>query len=455
MKTLLFILPTLLVLGSCGQSSRSTPRKLVIFDQQFANDYVGLEKQTTSCQSQSFKDFSKSLNLNLYLNGNRTQVAKDFSPLLQGLFLKDTKTITRSVYGEKAEETYLISGEYLGYEVLTPEKEIDLCPDEDYAQDTIESAALNTAYYIQKTNLKISSLDPSLKIAPISLSIGRTILISYIYKNQANQNVKWTQYMTDNAFYSPNYNSISFLPQSLNAKKTFTTSLWEVPMVPSHEYGHHIFSTIAPNLKNDVAAVHDNNCFGQAEINHASEVIEKVERKATVAEVIGSFNEAFADLVSYYSLDPVERGVKDVTCLRVTRDVGSEFFANGNEKAYSKYAVTNFFSNIANEQTSCEQSNLQSIHNFGAIFAHSADKFLGQLKASDDQKLMATIEWLKHLNKTKHMASKNPRTYFEKAIKDFILMGLNKFKKDVNAETCNMIKEIYPAIPVEECSNVI
>lgn len=449
MKLLILGLPVILLLNSCGKTTSTIKVEEKVFPTTYSNEPILLQKQSLNCRDNGPLTGNNDFRLHLFMEGRWTTDTRDFSPLLQGIFLKNNQVISKSVYGEKVE--VIFSSEGARYTTRVEAKNILICPEESYRRETVESAALNTSYFINKTHLRFSSLFPDLNITPITLNISPEILRSTLIKNYVGDIIKTTSYMTDNAFYMPATSNVTFLPHSRERKaEGLELNYWEVPMVASHEYGHHLFQMIYKSEA--LRSPHMHNCFGTLRKSLSEK--NRFGRKVTIDDVINSYNEGFADLVSWYTLDPVERKVNGVKCLETSRDIGSAKFYNGKSKVLSQEVLRSFFSPYPlSTNGTCEDSSYQETHVLGAVFAYTADRFLSKLNYSDDEKLQILVEWVKYLkNERKKYLLASPEDYLKSTISGFIKISLDKHGKNFDRKICSQIRMLYPDFNLKECS---
>lgn len=448
MNYLMMSLPFLLFAAACGKPVSHQTREEKIIQTTYSNTPILLRKQNVKCRSRVFNKSNALFGLHLFMEAKYVVEPKDLFSFLSGTNLRDGKVISQSEYGEEAE--IIFSSEGVRAKIFTKPKEIKLCPDgTNYEKDTVESAAMNATYYINKTNKKVASLFPDLKMAPITLSIGPSVLRSMVTRNWAGDLEKQSIYMTDNAFYSPASALITFLPHSKLMKENgIKANFWEVPMVASHEYGHHVFQSIYGGALSPL------ECFGQATKKRSFNKSLNLDRTVKQDDVMTAYNEGFADLIAHYSLDEKERDVHDVKCLEVSRDVASPTFYNGKPKIFDEEALRLFFSsNPDYTNGTCEDHSYQDVHVIGAIFAHTADKFLGNFTNDNDEKLVAIIDWVKYLKaEKKKLVLITPKSFLKQTMSEFVKMSLKKFGKNLDSGNCKLVKEIYPQLEMNECS---
>lgn len=442
----------LFLLAGCGRTETKTLiENELVYPTSYKNTPILLSLQNKQCLSNAFAPSQTFYHLHLFPEGKTGNQTHDFSPMLQGLFLRNGSVVADSLHGEKVEifernKTY----------IRNTASSIKLCPDEDgYLPETIESAALNTTYFINKSHHRFTTVIQDVAVSPVTLNITPAIIDSKIEKDFNGELSKKSEYRTDNAFYMPSIKAITFLPHSLEMQNLgMKINYWEVPFVASHEYGHHLFEMIfkdTQSLGSDVA-----NCFG-----HSKDTITKSDmnkslnqRKVKINDVLNSYNEAFADLMAWYTLDPKERDVKGVKCLEISRDITSPTFLDGKPKAFNKEALQVFFSNyIDNSFRSCEVVSYQDTHILGAIFAHNADLFLTELTSSDDEKLQAVVAWAKELRRErKKYLLASAEKFLKETVTLFMRMSLERFDRKFDWEICNKIYKVYPELNIKECS---
>ncbi len=412
---------------------------------------INSNKMKSDCSVDKYEEAQKNFNLALFVRGEEVQEERLFTGLIDGLLVRDmgSKIITESHKGESVLYTYVSNDDVISGDKkqLSTPSVISICPDAgQYVKGTPESAALNATFYISKVNKKVSELLPAVNIPAITIEVTPMIkkALSVVIKGE----VVWSfeAFETDNAYYMPGANSITFLPHSEEFRKAgMNFSFWEVPMVAAHEYGHHIFNTLHP----DNAPSTLKNCFGHFGIlqeNTEKEAEEK--RVVTNDDVLGGLNEGFADLISFYSLENNERGLKGVSCLQISRDVGSRVFADGKAKVFSAEAIVEFFSEKSSPASeSCDTTNFQDIHIIGAVFANGADRFLTLSTDTKDQRLAIVLNWLQEMKANSgKMSTLAPSEFLLESFKLFIEMTVAKTDSKMDQAECDLAKEIYPGI---------
>ena len=410
------------------------------------------QKMKSACSVDKYEDAQKNLSLALFIRGQEVEEERLFTGLIDGLLVRDigSKIITQSRKGMSIVYTYVSTDDVITGDrfLLSAPSAISICPDKaKYEKGTAESAALNATFYISKVNRKVSELLPSVMIPSVTVEIAPLIkkAFSVVIKGE----VVWSfeAFETDNAYYMPGVNpSITFLPHSEEFRKAgMNFSFWDVPMVAAHEYGHHIFQSIHPGPMNEMSL---KSCFGKFHaLSEETEVVPE-KRVVKIDDVLGALNEGFADLVSFYSLDDNERGLKGVNCLEITRDVGSRVFADGKPKIFSSLALSEFFSEtVSPPSESCETANFQGIHHIGAIFAHSTDRLLSASTDTKDQRLAIVLNWLQEMKlRQRAMKALTPSEFLQESFKLMVDVIVAKTDSKLDPPECEIMKEIYPGM---------
>ncbi len=407
------------------------------------------EKQTPVCRSEAELRLNNLINFNLYLSGKMDELQGSLLGLLKDQKLRDPegKIISSSTYGESIELRVSRSG--YGRKVLSKPAELTVCAEDDaFPENTIESVGLNSSRYITRAHKKFESLRSGYVLAPVRLSImpsikqSRTLLGPAGYEHRE-------AYWVDNAIYNPGDATITFLPHSLEWSNAGNVKFWNIPMVATHEYGHHIFTAV---FKAPLRSPLTHSCFGILRDRDPR----SGSREVTSYSILMAYNEGFADLVSYYTLEEHELDFSGVNCLEVTRNVESEVFYDGAPKVFSRAVQDLYFSKTPQPWNNCRLTNYQEVHFFGAIFAHSANKFLGQLTASDDEKYKVLIKWVRYLrdNQSLH-ANMEGRRYLRSTFAELLRIGVKHLNRRFDEATCQEAEKVFEGISSElrECAN--
>lgn len=445
------------LMGGCGQTVRQRPHVKNILYQSISKRPVFLPKQSKSCLSHELTETDKNIELFLFLNAQMTGRQQNIVPLTsEGLVQSPTgEVILDSLYGKDREDLYRLGLSPTGETIVIGKQRFEhqqgqkvfICPDTKYTERSIERAALNAAHFIQKTHDKIKDLFPEVSIAPIELIVDPHLRQTFEME-RGDHIERIEMYLTDNAFYHPADKTISFLPMGQEAIDAGTSiAFWEIPMVPSHEYGHHIFQTFFQRSYHTAAF---KPCFDNRHPLRASHGMAGADRKVTSEIVLDSYNEGFADLVARYTLSEEESAITGVRCLQVNRDSRSDHFFDGTPKAFTPDALDSFFSTTTHPSKSCEEADFQDSHALGAVFAHSADVLLSQFTTSKETKLMIVIDWVKQLNLLyPQLGTLTPKDLHKFMYKLFVDVTRKNFNRDADTVVCPLVQRFYPDLSHE------
>lgn len=447
MKTPILLILILLV-SACAKKGKRNSSKIVNYNS-LSNSVIELTK--TDCSVISGPLYTDYL-FPIFIKNKPSSKLATFQKLLLGNEIKsaDGSIITDTNFGQELFFRYKIESDlsqtYVDGRFINFGDTVNVCEGLDkYKRGTAEAATLAATYSIAKTKTKINEVMPDLLIPAITVYMAPLMKVEYKGKVKGKEQTV-VRYRTDNAYYSPGSDQMTFLPHSKEAQKEGfgAHSFWEIPMVPSHEYGHHIFHTVMTNVKEEEkleSILHTKLCFDnrikpQSKYLHQLSEEDK-KRDSGSKTVLDALNEGFADLISFYTLSNAERTLKGVKCLEVTRDVGSAVLKKKELKTFNDKVYQSFFSSEETEDetlATCEVADYQDIHVFGAIFAHQADLYLNSLKFSKDKKLKVILTWLKNLNTEWPMLEKESGKNF---MKKSYLMLIEEGMKEANLTSLN------------------
>lgn len=194
----------------------------------------------------------------------------------------------------------------------------------------------------------------------------------------------------------------------------------------------------AGSMKRDDALRADQSRGGKDTVEEESSYNRPVDKNT----IIGAFNEGFADLFARYTLDN-KYTVNGLGCLTKTRDVYNSEFLSGEKKIFGNEVINSFLATVKLEKKSCyEQTNYQSLHNVGSIFAYGVDKLYTDLGLTKAQKLKQIIRWVQSINRAhNYIQSLN----HQDAMKYYILLAFDNMI-DQHPGAQNRIKEIFERI---------
>lgn len=440
-----YLLSSALILGlSCGPKEHGESKPGVYINN-VNRTPIELFKEYPECAENVSTSESSFFNLVQFLRGNGFNRQVDMSYSLKGSSLNgyqieqtfyDTKMMLKKTYryGRLTSVTF---------NVTNSPKEMSICPGiKSYDRYSYENASMSATYAIGKTAAKLKEIGFR---APKEVKVFVSPYTIERIENELDDRIVREDFrITDNAYYFPHLTAVIFLPQSeesAGGASFGNIPLWEVPMVGSHEYGHHIFHTIMTSAS-DSLAVYDHGCFNQ-DPEMAIETPESI-RSVSVSDVLGSFNEGFADLISYYTLDSGESGLRGVICMETNREVSSPRFANGALKMFNQEVMNTFLSEESSGASGCINPNYQQIHTFGAVFAHVSERVMEAMGLTKKEKLATTVAWLKDLNRIHGpLSSQGPERYI---VKSYELMARNAMRASRMDKRfqCSIAKQFVP-----------
>lgn len=367
---------------------------------------------------------------------------RDFRHLLDGNILRDSRgqSISSVTYESKYNfVTGAMKGENrMALTSYEPGKTLEICPDTyRFDSNTYEAAGLSTAFYIDRMYQRVGRVLMT-RIPPVSIEVGSKVI--YETFNMRDGELYLTpRYSVDNAMYLPDAKRIIFVPHSHEIRTTsFRSNFWQVPVIPSHEYAHHIFNLLSPDPHGRGLV---SNCFGEKiEKNNLVE-IDASERRVSVETVRGALNEGFADLLAYYSLDRDERSIIYVPLLSYNRDVESPNFNLGEPKNFQDKALAKFFSPGTESRTVLDLD-YQDIHIIGAIFAHRVYTLLDSSVIKEDARMEFLLDWARDLRSIS--TSLSPQKYLDQSMLLLAEKYFEYFGPSHSSRHCQKVRELYP-----------
>ena len=396
-----FLLTTLMILiVACGKKSTTTSKRGV-FINNVNRSPIELFKEYTTCEGPEAESETPFFNLIQFLQGRLLKRNLDMNESISGNRLRNGQGIKETYYDAKMmlKKTYK-GGSLVGLEFVTTQnpKPMSICPGvKSYQRYSYENASLSANYSINKTITRLAQVGFTSQ-KPIGLYIAPFTIERQIVETNT-EVIHEDSRITDNAYYIPGMSAIVFLPQSEESREGAgfgNVPLWEVPMVGSHEYGHHVFHTIMGQVSGELSPTHS-GCFGKTQ-NLALDDPKAVSNM-TVGDVLASLNEGFADLIAYYTLDGAERGLNNVVCMEKNREVGSPVFADNTSKLFTEEVLGVMFGDESAIIGSCLRPNFKSIHTVGAVFSSVSDRLMKRYRLTSSQKLGIVLNWLTDLRK--------------------------------------------------------
>jgi hypothetical protein len=375
--------------------------------------------------------------------------------------------ISRTIYGEKTLREVTVhnfnpsSGDYRSLDrksekIVSAGSNLTLCPGTNlYDRLTYESATLNISNSITKTYNLVQKVLPETELAALTVSVAPENKTLLKFQGGARHLSQEIRYSTDNAYYSSSEQKIVFLPQSEENFKLTKSDIafWEVPMVASHEYGHHLFySLFTKNLGPVFSALLNDhtNCFetkikySKASNFAAAKSNVKSSRNNSASFATSAINEGFSDLIAFYSLDEKETSFKGVPCFTKNREVSSNRFMDGTLKEFGKDAQEKIKDEYSQESDrDCKTPDFQQIHQVGALFAFQANRLLNKSLSNKEEKLKVILNWAKSLAKQHdELAKLNAIDYLYHSLELVHLEAL-KEKSLPNQTSCEVMNSVF------------
>ena len=443
MKMPLFLFILLLV--SCGPKESTRVNKRGVYINNVNRSPVELVKQYPTCSESELESDNPFFSLIQFLQGRLLTRNIDMQASISGTTLSSMNGIRETYYDAKMmlKKTFKQGG-LVGLEFVTTQepKVLNICPGvKKYERYSYENAALSANYSINKTIQKLEQVNFKSQY-PLGLYISPYTIERQVIETNT-EIISEDSRITDNAFYIPSLRSIVFLPQSKESREGAgfgNVPLWEVPMVGSHEYGHHVFYSIAGQFAGDLHRP-SSGCFGE----HKSLRGQTLTQGLSVGDVIGALNEGFSDLIAYYTLDGAERGLNNVVCMEKNREVGSPVFADNTSKLFTSEVINVMFGDGSPIIGSCLRPNFKHIHIVGAVFASITERLMQRYSMSNSEKLALILNWLVELRKTHNSIYEHGgERYLVKAYS--LMAGLVKKRSSGMPEsfTCQLIESLAP-----------
>ncbi|MCO4752880.1 MAG: hypothetical protein KC478_00290 [Bacteriovoracaceae bacterium] len=390
----------MMLIVSCGQKS-STTTKRGVFINNVNRSPIELFKEYTTCEGPEAESETPYFNLIQFLQGRLLKRNLDMEDSISGNRLRNSNGISDTYYDAKMMlKRSFRGGELVGLEFVTTQapKAMSICPGvKSYQRYSYENASLSANYSINKTISRLANVGFNSQ-KPIGLYIAPYTIERQIVETNE-EVIQEDSRITDNAYYIPSMSSIVFLPQSEESREGAgfgNVPLWEVPMVGSHEYGHHVFHTLMGQVSGELSPSHS-GCFGKSKSLAANDV--QSLSNMNVGDVLSSLNEGFADLIAYYTLDGAERGLNNVVCMEKNREVGSPVFADNTSKLFTRDVLDVMFGGESAILGSCLRPNFKSIHTVGAVFSSVSERLMKRYRLTSSQKLGIILNWLTDLRK--------------------------------------------------------
>ena len=307
--------------------------------------------------------------------------------------------------------------------------------DEDYDDKSYEDAAISILKPITDFKKNFSEFHEELRLEKLKLKVLPLIE----HNTQFN-----TGHEVNNAYYSYSSKEIVFLPQGRDKFGHIPfngTPLWKFPMVPLHEYGHHIFASKVYSSNKNINTPDKELCFDNSDETSSFLDNRGKDDKRRVGKwtAISALNEGFADLFAYYG-NQTTRKLYGMGCMIASRDVESNTFFNSDLKVLNQKALNDFSSTTFINYDFCDvDTDYQDVHIIGAIYARAWFDIFSKTKLSDEEKLKVLIHWIE---KIREIASKDLK------VQSVLQRSFNAMeetvKEDLNQLICPIQTTYFP-----------
>lgn len=328
-------------------------------------------------------------------------------------------------------------------------KEIQICRvGGEYPRQSLENVALATVAGIHQAHKFYQSLNQDKKLDKIEVYVHPIVKVHLnqtSFTDGKKDILKRTEILTDGAFYSrknPQLGFIAAIPQSEKGDLVFPSAMWETLGVMSHEYGHHIFHSFAPQAVEDDSHSH-------LPIHFIDKPIVRVKK------VLNAINEGFADLISHLSFDSGRHPLGGLDYLGIkneTRNISSTSFNNGSPKMITEPIMNIFLELTPPIETTDDAPDYHEIHQFGAIVGHGFYRFnthkykLRQpSSASSKEQFIAQelLNWADHIqNHFVNDKTLSPRKYFDSTL--LAQLQNQNPEKTLSKSQCTVIHHVFP-----------
>lgn len=455
---LFLLMIALFFLVSCGKTKVEEKQEFVTYNSISYSPISLTSSQQVGC-SVTVPLETPYVLISFYIDLTYQNLYTPLNTLLEGEnYLRNSSSIAHTYYGYQEVSRYkAYYNEYYNdwsiddsslVQQIREGRELQFCSFKNsYESNSVEGAALNANYVISRAYNKLQQVAPELLPKPISIQIA-PLYATEIHATSESGDMHATQYLTDNAFYSPANATITFLPQSqegLDADVFAGKPLWDIPMVGAHEYGHHIFHHLFPEADNSEHSL----CFDNR-VHKGPRLREKDSssfREVNTQTVFGALNEAFADLDAYYSLGDRLVSLKGITCMDKNRDVDIQYFSDGSEKRLSNKNVSTFFSfDRYNSAQTCFVPDFQDIHIMGAAIASLVYRQMKYLNMSDSEALTVLLQWIQSI-RDDYLKDKtrSPRSVFSRSVMLFTQTLLRIEGEQNKRGICKIVNDLYPS----------
>lgn len=432
----ILILGAIFIAG-CGISNKSTSNSRERYINSSSGSPLPLLPATKQCTSTS-GEFEYEINFEgispIKVNVGTSNLT-NLSPVISSIDYAGEKE-----YIEKV-RTNRNFGRVRVKEISKP-SQIKLCPNSKYQSGSYEDVALKASFVISQMFEVVKPIYQNFK--PLNLKIAPIIHRTLIEK-KGGEELRNKRILVSNALYSTSESAIIILPKGINEDGTISKSLWDVPLVTAHEFGHHITASLLNRddegfQKFSSGLCFDNRFGNMTVLNYGEE-----NRKVSGRHIYKILDEAAADLFAYYGIDKNLHNLQYMPCLAMNRDVSSSTFMNGERKILDRQILANYFSEKNLDIKSCLlEVDYQDEHIIGAILANTIYNLLAQISISHQQKIKLLIDWLKEVGQTKKIVKKISNVDLIPAFLNILVAQLSNQYPHLNPKFCGIISNQTP-----------
>lgn len=266
--------------------------------------------------------------------------------------------------------------------------------DDVFPRNSVEGVAATTNYLVDRTWKFYQELPSTILLQPLRIEVLIQMVDHHSF--EADPGKSYNTYKTDNAAYGrlKDIPRLFIFPRSQEALDLgfFTKfALWESPIVMSHEFSHHIFSSYmdeSSQKNKELLSAYITQkkptpywSKERREINYSERIL-----------FLTAIDEGFADLFATYANGDKPDLLEDHSCLEKNRDIKYSSFEGAIRKDLTSSIIDQFRNETAPAPSDCRYPDFNDVHTIGAIWSHGLDKIMGDLDATS--KADALLRWL-------------------------------------------------------------
>lgn len=469
----MLVLLVVLTSISCARRQRAgieretKVKNYVIASDQIAEDYMPLD-YITSDNCQSIYEDSFSMMFESFYLGQYLAYEFNISPYLSGQRLrKFPYSPFKKILHNRHEQIILFQGK-IGRKVVSSGEKISFCRENDfYSKMTIQGAALN-AYRFSSKLYKIATEVLKGKVKPISLNVS-PLIEKQVHKLDDNNQLHIKRFFqVDNAtyaYYGDGSGSMNLLPRGkseISQKRFGGVPLWSIPMVPAHEYGHHLFLSLFYGrlIEQDslrMNSSYHSSCFTQKKLKASS--VDVPDKLKKYYRILDAYNEGFADLLGSLSLTKQERTLTGIRGLDDSREIESFVYDNREKKIFSETVYKKYINQDKMTSKGYRQP-YSNPHTIGAILSYNFNQQLAKYGLEERERVEFSLRWLKQLNReipsVSSFSNQSALTFAKTIYNSFIqyLLSEYPFQPELLKNICQIGQKNLPVLhPIDSCEN--